>query len=200
MAVTPLERVIQRGQARLPAEPDACGMCNAPVEAEHRHLLDTRDDRVLCMCRACGLLFDRDAASNGHYRLIPQRRVQLHSIDPGRLGVPVGLAFFVVAGGGEVEAHYPSPAGATRWEVDVAAWQAVVQDCPELADLAPQVEALLVDTRLQSTGDTRRRAWLVPVDDCFRLVAIVRQEWRGLTGGDRVRPAIERFFDELRSS
>jgi hypothetical protein len=113
-------------------------------------------------------------------------------VDPGVLGVPVGLAFFVVQPDGTVLAHYPSPAGATRWEIDPEAWRAVVRDCPVLTDLAPRVEALLVNT----TGD-RREEWLVPVDDCYRLVAIVRREWTGLTGGDRVGPEIERFFDEL---
>jgi hypothetical protein len=68
-----------------------------------------------------------------------------------------------------------------------------VSGAAALAGLEPQVEALLIN----NTGG-RREAWIVPVDDCYRLVAIVRREWRGLTGGDRVRPGIEGFFDELR--
>jgi hypothetical protein len=131
--------------------------------------------------------------------LIPQRRLRLDAVDPGRLGVPVGLAYFVVQPDATVSAHYPSPAGATRWDIDGDAWVDVVAACPALADLAPMVEALLVDTR-PTGGEPRRDAWLVPIDDCYRLVAIVRREWTGLSGGSRVRPAIEEFFDQLRST
>ena len=108
------------------------------------------------------------------------------------LGVPVGLAFFVPRSGGTVEAYYPSPGGPTRWEVDAAAWRDVVARCPQLADLAPEVEALLVNT---TRG--HHEHWLVPIDDCFALVAIVRREWRGLSGGARVWPEIDRFFAAL---
>jgi hypothetical protein len=192
MSAPALERVIRRSSARRRAVREHCDLCSAPVPEQHRHLLDTAKDELLCACQACSILFDRDAASNGHYRLLPDRRLRLAGVDPGPLGVPVGLAFFVRRPDGAVRAHYPSPGGATQWEIDAAAWRAVVDGAPELAGLAPLVEALLVNT----TG-VRREAWLVPVDDCFRLVAVVRQEWTGLTGGDRVGPAIERFFDEL---
>jgi hypothetical protein len=187
-----LERVVRRAGTRRRDTAEHCELCAEPVAEQHRHLLDTDTGAVLCACTACSILFDRDAASNGHYRLLPDRRLRLPAVDPGPLGVPVGVAFFVRQADGAVRAHYPSPAGATRWEIDADAWQAVVRESPELAGLAPLVEALLVNT----TGD-RREAWLVPVDDCFRMVAIVRREWEGLTGGDRVAPAIERFFDEL---
>jgi hypothetical protein len=184
--------VIRRAGTRGRGAPEHCDLCAEPIPDAHRHLLDTDADAVLCACTACSILFGRDAASNGHYRLVPDRRERLAGVDPGLLGVPVGLAFFVRRESGAVLAHYPSPAGATRWEIEPDAWQSVVRTSPGLAGLAPQVEALLVNT----TGD-RREAWLVPVDDCYRLVAVVRREWTGLTGGDRVAPAIERFFDEL---
>jgi hypothetical protein len=108
------------------------------------------------------------------------------------LGIPVGLAFFVRGPDGVVVAHYPSPMGATRWEVDPQAWQRVVTACPTLADLAPEVEALLVNT---ARGAEQR--WLVPIDECYRLVAVVKTYWRGLSGGGQVWTEIEAFFDGL---
>jgi len=108
------------------------------------------------------------------------------------LGVPVGLAFFVAGDDGQVTAHYPSPAGATQWQVPPEAWAQARSECPLLASLVPAVEALLA-----RAARGRSDAWLVPVDDCFRLTAVVRQHWRGLSGGDRVWPEIERFFSEL---
>jgi hypothetical protein len=188
-----LQRVIQRAASRRPDAGEHCDLCSEPLTSGHGHLLDTGSDEMLCACRACSILFSRPAAGDGRYRLVPDRRVPLPGVDAARLGVPVGLAFFVPQQDGAVLAHYPSPAGATRWQVEPGTWQGVVSGTPALAGLEPQVEALLIDT----TGD-RREAWIVPLDDCYRLVAIVRREWQGLTGGDRVRPAIEGFFDELR--
>ena len=68
----------------------------------------------------------------------------------------------------------PALPGPPRWEVDPAAWRDVVARCPPLADMTPEVEALLVNT----TRD-RREHWLAPIDDCFALVALVRREWQG---------------------
>lgn len=197
MSTGALRRAIRRAdtQAAPGADTPRCEICRQAVMPGHRHLLDTATGELLCSCQACSLLFSRPAASEGHYQLLPERREPLTGVDSARLGVPVGLAFFVVQADAAVLAHYPSPAGATRWEIDPVAWQDVLARCPALGTLAPQVEALLVNT---TSG--RREAWIVPLDDCYRLVAIVRREWEGLTGGDRVGPEIGRFFDEIRAS
>jgi hypothetical protein len=154
--------------------------------------MDTARHEVMCACRPCTVLFDRSAASNGHYRLIPLRRVRLAAVDTAPLGVPVGLAFFVAGADGAVLAHYPSPLGTTDWEVDEAAWRDLCVAHPQLCDLQPDVQALLVNTAWGA-----REHWIVPVDDCFRLVAIVRREWKGLSGGGTVWPQIKEFFAEL---
>lgn len=170
-------------------------MCAVRLGDEHPHLLDLDAGHPLCVCRACSLLFDRQVAGGGRFRVIPERRLPLSGVTPAGLGAPVGLAFFVVSDAGEVTAHYPSPAGATRWEVDAGRWSQALCACPALAGLEPEVEALLVNT----VGD-RSEAWIVPVSDCFRLTGIVRLHWRGLSGGEAVWPRIEEFFDQLRSS
>jgi len=186
-------RVVRQAAVRpRPAGP-CCGLCAEPVPDGHRHALDTGDGGLLCVCRACSLLFSRPAASRGHYQLIPQRRARLPGVPLRALGVPVGLAFFVPGSDGRVLAHYPSPAGATQWEVPPEAWQQARRACPALEGLVPQVEALLA-----CTVRGRADVWLLPLDDCYRLTAVVRQHWRGLSGGDRVWPAIEKFLDELR--
>lgn len=193
MTAGALERVIRRAGVSQRARQERCELCGQPVAERHRHMLDTERDEMLCVCQACSILFNRDAASEGHYRLVPERRVQLSGVSPASLGVPVGLAYFVVQPTGGVRAHYPSPAGATQWEIDGDAWARALESCPQLRDLAPGVEALLVNT-----ARGRSESWLVPIDDCYRLVAVVRTQWKGLSGGDRVWPEIERFFEELR--
>lgn len=187
-----LERVIRRAGVRRRQSQERCELCSVPVLADHRHMLDTERGEVMCACQACSLLFSKGAASEGHYRLVPRRRVRLPAVSTKDLGVPVGLAFFVPRADGTVIAHYPSPAGATQWEVDPPAWAAVLDRHPELRTLEPDVQALLVNT-----ARDQQQHWLVPIDDCFRLVAVVRREWKGLSGGSRVWPEIEQFFAEL---
>jgi Family of unknown function (DUF5947) len=106
----------------------------------------------------------------------------------------VGLAFFVKSSQeGRVVAHYPSPMGATRWDFDVAAWDALEARHPELREIASDTEALLVNSARGAS-----EMWLVPIDDCYRLVAIIRREWQGLSGGSAVWVEIEQFFAALK--
>ncbi|MGW2705940.1 DUF5947 family protein [Streptomyces sp. NPDC001340] len=188
-----LARVIRSAAGRTAsAEAEVCELCAAPVADAHPHLYDTEAAQVRCVCGPCSVLFAEDGAGEGHYRLVPRRRLRLPPVDTAVLGVPVGLVFFVPRSDGTVTAQGPSPAGAMRWEVDAAAWQRLTATFPQLASMAPEVEALLVNT-VRGLDEH----WIVPVDDCFRMVALVRREWRGLSGGDGVWPAVERFFAEL---
>lgn len=155
-------------------------------------MLDVERGEVQCACQACAVLFERDAAARGRYRPVPTLRRRLPEPPLAELGLPVGLAFVVAQPDGTALGHYPSPAGATRCELDQAAWRRVTEQYPPLARLEPDVQALLVNT---SPGF--REHWIVPIDDCYRLVAVIRREWRGLSGGATVRPAIADFFAGL---
>jgi hypothetical protein len=175
-------RLAQLTRRREPAL-ERCELCGAPIGADHRHLLEPQARELLCACRACALLFDR----GGRYRLVPTRRERLEGVwltDEmwEELRLPVEIAFFVRNDDGRVQAYYPSPMGATEsllpFDLDLA--------------LEPGVEALLVDRHL---GE--RRHWIVPIDDCFRLVGLIRTHWQGLTGGRDVWAEIGRFFDGL---
>ncbi len=185
-----LARVIRSAGER--DGPERCDLCAEAVPEEHRHLYAADREELLCACGACAVLFAGDGAGGGRYLLVPSRRVRLAPVDTGPLGVPVGLVFFVPRADGSVTAQGPSPAGAMRWEVESGRWDRMCASCPPLATMAPEVEALLVNT---VRGQDHH--WIVPVDDCFRMVALVRREWRGLAGGGRVWPAVERFFAEL---
>jgi hypothetical protein len=82
--------------------------------------------------------------------------------------------------------------GATESRLEIDAWGEIEAANPVLAGMASDVEALLVD---RSRG--ARRQWLVPIEDCYRLVAVIRTSWRGLSGGKEVWVEIEHFFEEL---
>lgn len=182
-----------------PPQAERCDLCGEPLPEGHRHLLDTGSREVLCACQACGILFDRKAAGNGHYRLIRHLRRPLpdfHCDDVlwAGLGTPVELAFFVRQDGDPpVLAHYPSPIGVTGAAVPMAAWQRLTAANPVLSELDTEVVALLV-----RRSRTREEHWLVGVDDCYRLSALLRRSWVGLTGGDEVWQVVDGFFDHLR--
>jgi len=174
--------------------PERCDLCAAPMAADHRHLLEPEARELQCACRACALLFDR----GGRYLLVPTRRIRLDSLVLSdlmweELRLPVDIAFFLRdSRAGRVMAYYPGPMGATESHLELSAWQELEAANPVLATLEPDVEALLVN-RAQGA----RQHWLVPIDDPFRLVAVIRTHWKGLTGGREVWLQIPRFFDGL---
>jgi hypothetical protein len=185
--------------APAPVEEEHCDLCNEPVAPAHRHLLDLHSRRILCTCRACAILFDSSAAGAGHYRLVPDgvRFLADFELDEAlwqSLAIPVEMAFFFESSAAErVVAFYPSPVGATESLLELAAWQDLVARNPVLAELEPDVEALLVN---RTKG--AREHWLVPVDRCYALVGLIRQGWRGFGGGHEVWEEIGRYFDGLR--
>ena len=188
-----LARFVSRAGARRQEAVERCDMCGLPVAERHRHVLDEHSGELMCTCQACSLLFERDAAGHNHYKLVPRRRIRLDTGElPEAVRVPVGLAYFIRHGDGAVIAYYPSPMGVTESHVADGTWQALVERWPMLGEMEPLVEALLVNT---ARGADQR--WLVPLDDCYRLVALIRREWRGLSGGRQVWPEISRFFEEL---
>ena len=189
--------------APVVAEPEGerverCELCGEQIGPEHRHLLDLDSRELLCACRACKILFETDAAGGGHFRLVPERRLRLSGfeLDDVRwadLRVPVEMAFFFRdSRAARVVAYYPSPVGATESLLELDAWEEIERANPLLADLEPDVEALLVNR----SGE-RRDHFVVPVEDCYRLVGLIRTHWRGLSGGSEVWQEIDAFFAGL---
>ena len=109
------------------------------------------------------------------------------------LHLPINLAFFFQSTTiGRVVALYPSPAGATESLLSLEAWHELGSEQPVLNELEPDVEALLVN-RLGPS----REYYRVPIDECYRLVGLIRTHWRGLSGGAEVWEEIGAFFHAL---
>jgi hypothetical protein len=110
------------------------------------------------------------------------------------LHLPINLAFFFHSSATQrVVAIYPSPAGATESLLTLEAWGDLVAANPVLNELEPDVEALLVN-RVGPIRDFIR----APIDECFKLVGIIRMHWRGLSGGTEVWNQINRFSQNLK--
>lgn len=197
-AFTALRQLAQQRRQAAQADLESCELCSEPIPAEHHHLLEIDKREVACVCQACSILFDREAASMGRYRLIPDRRLNLvdfrmSDVQWEGLRIPVGMAFFFHSTpAGKVLAYYPSPMGATESLLDLATWDELVEGNPVLQRMSPDVEALLVN-RARGARDY----FLVPIDECFRLIAVLRTTWRGFTGGQEVWEEMGRFFKRL---
>jgi hypothetical protein len=102
------------------------------------------------------------------------------------------MAFFLLNGvDGKVSAIYPSPAGPVESLLPLDAWREISVRSPVIRDMKPDVEAVLVNR-------AANESYLAPIDECYRLVGLIRAHWRGLSGGEQVRNDIRSFFQDLR--
>jgi hypothetical protein len=200
---------------------ETCEMCAAEIPAHHGHVADLEQSTLVCVCRACYLLFTHSQAGRGRYRAVPDRYLSdpahpLSMADWDALEVPVGLAFFLRGSGGELTGFYPSPAGATECRLDLQSWHRIAESHPMLAAAAPDVEAVLIyraDARSSDRihrasarddvptprGDSGVDCFLVPIDACYELAGRMRLQWRGFDGGSEARASIAEFLDGVRS-
>jgi hypothetical protein len=183
------------GAAPAPAPEEACDLCGKPLDADHRHLLNLVDRQILCTCESCLALRGGDP----EMRPTGTRTVWLDDFELSdetwaSFGVPIGLAFFIdSSASGGIVALYPSPAGATESELEIGTWRELRSDNPVLMSLEPDAEALIVNR----ISDPPEHA-IAPIDECYRLVGMIKMEWDGISGGAGVERAIESFFGDLR--
>ncbi len=175
---------------------ERCELCSVRVPPVHRHLLEVSNRQVACACDACALRFED--VVDGRFKLIPRdpRALPDFRLDDALwngLALPINLAFFYRSSNVDrVVAMYPSPAGATESQLPLSAWDALEEQNPALAQMEPDVEALLVNR----VGESRL-SYLAPIDTCFGLVGLIRLHWRGLSGGERVWAEIDTFFERV---
>jgi Family of unknown function (DUF5947) len=194
LAQGPSERPGQ-ATSETPRDGESCDLCGTALASDHRHLLQLEERRIDCCCEACWALRSGDV----EYRPVGTRTLWLPDFELSderwaSFAIPIGLAFFMrssVAGG--VVGLYPSPAGATESELDLASWDALVEENPLLNELESDAEGLIVN-RL---ADPRQYS-IAPIDQCYALVGLVKAKWEGISGGTGLERAIAGFFDTLR--
>jgi hypothetical protein len=181
------------------AAAERCELCAAELPPGHLHLIEPQTRQLVCACQPCAILFSGQTETK--YRRVPQRvrplpDFRLTDAQWDGLSIPIGMAFFFRSSpAGKTLALYPSPAGATESLLDLESWNSVVEDNPVLKELEPDVEALLVN-RVNGA----REYFVVPIDECYKLVGLIRAHWRGLSGGAEVWEEIGRFFEGLKAS
>jgi Family of unknown function (DUF5947) len=183
--------------ARKQSDAERCELCSKELGPQHQHLLEPANRRLVCSCDACAILFS--GQQGGRYRRVP-RRIELLAdfkmtdAQWDDLHLPINLAFFYRNSAAQkVIAMFPSPAGATESLLTLESWQDLAAENPVLNELEPDVEALLVNR----VGPLREYS-RVPIDECFKLVGLIRTHWRGLSGGTEVWKEIAKFSASLK--
>ncbi|BBZ74449.1 DUF5947 family protein [Mycobacterium paraseoulense] len=197
---TPYEVLTQIRSNRPAPEPagERCEMCSESIADEHQHVVNVADRQLMCVCRACYLLFT-DSRAELRYRAVPDRYLSFPDFALDRraweaLQIPVGVAFFFTNSAlGRTVAFYPGPAGACESELALDVWDALRGADARVGLLADDVEALLV--RVPESGPPQ--SYLVPVDACYEFVGRLRLLWRGFDGGQQAREFIDDFFAHL---
>jgi len=190
-----LRRVVR--SRPVPAAGERCEMCAEPIGPAHSHVVDLRSRALMCSCRPCYLLFT-DAEATLHYRSVPERYLSFpagtfDSRAWDELQIPVGCAFlFRNSMQDRMVAFYPGPAGATESDLPLPSWDRLVAEHPQLAELRPDVEALLVRRDPPSCQ-------LVPIDACYELVGQLRSRWRGFDGGREAHEVMAAFFARVQA-
>ena len=157
---------------------EQCELCAIDLVAAHDHVVD-RDGNIHCVCASCQRTDWRRIAPRVERIAAPSRAVWT------ALGVPVDVAFIARTSPRDAETplpvvRYPSPAGLAQGDPPAVAWRALCAEVPEVAVLAPDVEAIVVDRRMTGV------AFRVSIDHCYRLAGVLR------TRGD-----LDAWFAEL---
>jgi hypothetical protein len=175
---------------------ERCELCSVGLAAEHRHMLEMSNGRIVCACDSCALRFQ--TVLDGRFKLIPRDvhylpEFNLTDLEWESLALPIDLAFFFqTTSQNKTKAMYPGPAGATESLLPLKAWGSLVARNRVLTQIEPDVEALLVNR-----VETKREYYIAPIDVCFELVGLIRVHWRGLAGGEMVWAEIDKYFSRL---
>jgi hypothetical protein len=181
---------------------ESCEMCSSELASDHPHLIDPGARKLVCACDACALLFS--SQKSARYKRVPRRirylpQFRMTDAQWDGLMVPIEMSFFFKGGtSGKVAAFYPGPAGATESLLTLEAWQDIERENPVLLQMEPDVEALLAN-RVGASRGVAAQYYLVPIDECYKLVGLIRLHWHGLSGGTEVWREVGSFFASLQA-
>jgi hypothetical protein len=82
--------------------------------------------------------------------------------------------FFRSTPDARVIAFYPSPAGATESLLPLETWSEIAAANPLLQEMEADVEALLVNRIGHVRGFAAAEYYVLPIDECYKLVGLIR--------------------------
>jgi hypothetical protein len=181
---------------------ERCELCSLGLRPDHPHLIELAQRKLVCTCEACAILFSGQGVK---FKRVPRRVLSLPSFNLSdaewnSLMVPISMAFFFKNSlEDRMVAMYPSPAGATESLLELEAWNDISARNPALSTMESDVEALLVNRLGYSRGYSAAEYYLLPIDECYKLVGLIRMHWKGLAGGTEVWRELGEFFTSLKA-
>lgn len=196
-------RQFTRARSAASRAVEHCELCSVGLIHDHPHLVEVATRQIVCACDACALLFD--GIEKSKYKRVSRNPLFLSQFEmtDGQwesLLIPINMAFFFHSSmEDKMIAMYPSPAGAVESLLPLESWTEIVEQNPVLRRLRPDIEALLVNRIGHAHGMGKAEYYIAPIDECYKLVGLIRSNWKGLSGGTEVWTEIARFLKELRA-
>ena len=196
-------RQFARSRSAASRAVERCELCSVGLHPDHPHLVELASRQILCACDACALLFDGMEMSK--YKRVSRSSQYLPDFAMTdsqweSLMIPINMAFlFRSSLENRIVALYPSPAGAVESLLPLDAWAEIEAGNPALHQLKPDIEALLVNRVAHAHEQRDAEYYIAPIDECYKLVGLIRANWKGLSGGAEVWTEVAHFFAELRS-
>src|SRR5579864_3247429 len=194
---------VLRQLARRERRPlERCELCSLELRPDHSHLIELSQRKLLCTCEPCAILFSGQGVK---FKRVPRRVLSLPDFSLSdaewdALMVPINMAFFFKNSlENRAIAMYPSPAGAMESLLALELWNEIAMRTPMLQGMESDVEALLVDRLEYSRGHSPPEYYLLPIDECYKLVGLIRMHWKGLSGGSEVWQELGQFFTDLKN-
>ncbi len=181
---------------------ERCELCSVGLHANHSHLIELARRKLVCTCDACAILFSGQGIK---FKRVPRQLrflpgFTLSDAEWNNLMIPINMAFFFRSSlENRVVALYPSPAGATESLLALESWNDIVARNPMLNTMESDVEGLLVNRLGYSRGYSAAEYYLLPIDECYKLVGLIRLHWKGLSGGAEVWKELGQFFSSVRA-
>jgi len=194
---------VLRQFARREQPLERCELCGNGLAPSHPHLVEVAKRKLLCTCDACAILFSGQGGMK--FKRVPRRihflpGFQLTDAEWNGLRVPINMVFFFKNSVEDrVIAMYPSPAGPTESLLELESWNDIVARNPVLSGMEADVEGLLINRLGYSRGYSAPEYYLLPIDECYKLVGLIRMHWKGLSGGTEVWQELGEFFRSVKA-